>query len=132
LPTEGGRCEYSVRVTNRQATSLDGEAWSVVEADGLGSFIGFTRFQVKNVQALDLKSQESRDLRFRFQVPSKVSDGAQICTEVFVGQRPGAFFDTVGRANLFCITKGPSGFSLASDKKTQLHGQTLKPPKGEE
>jgi hypothetical protein len=79
-----------------------------------------------------LKSQESRDIQFRFQVPGKVRDGAVICTDVFVGRRPGAFFDTVGRSSLFCITKGPSGFSLASDKETQLNGQTLKPPKGEE
>jgi 5-hydroxyisourate hydrolase-like protein (transthyretin family) len=132
LPAEGGRCQYSMTVTNRLPTPLDAEAWSVVEADGIGSFIDFTQFQVKNVQALDLKSQESRDIQFRFQVPGKVRDGAVICTDVFVGRRPGAFFDTVGRSSLFCITKGPSGFSLASDKETQLNGQTLKPPKGEE
>lgn len=134
LPPEGGRCRYSVRVTNRLATRLDGEAWSLVQGSGIGSFADFTNFQVKNLQRLNLKSQESRDVRFEFRVPSKVRDGAFICTNVFVGQRPEAFFDTVGTTFLFCITKGTSGFSLMPEKEAQqmfrqLDGRTLTLPK---
>ncbi|MBI3798970.1 MAG: hypothetical protein HY268_18640 [Deltaproteobacteria bacterium] len=134
LPPEGGRCQYSMMVTNRLATPLDGEAWSVVQGFGIGSFTDSTTFQIKTLQALALKSQKSRKVRFRFQVPGKVRDGASICTRVFVGQRPGAFFDTVGTAALFCITKGASGFSLVPEKEAQqmfqqLSGQTLIPPK---
>jgi hypothetical protein len=135
LPSEGGRCQYSVRVTNRLATRLDGEAWSLVQGFGIGSFTDFTNFQVKHLQQLRLKSGESRDVRFDFQVPSKVRDGAFICTNVFVGERPDAFFDTVGATDLFCISKGTTGgFSVVSNKKAQqifrqLNGRTLTPPK---
>jgi hypothetical protein len=133
LPPEGGRCRYSVRVTNRLTTRLDGEAWSLVQGFGIGSFTGFTNFQVKNLQPLRLKSQGSRDVRFEFRVPSKVLEGASICTSVFVGQRPGAFFDTVGTTFLFCITKGTSGFLVIPEKEAQqmfrqLDGRTLTPP----
>jgi len=134
LPPEGGRCRYSVRATNRLATRLDGEAWSSVQGFEIGSFTGFTNFQVKNLQPLKLKSQGSRDVRFEFRVPSKVRDGASICTNVFVGQRPEAFFDTVGTTFLFCITKGTSGFLVVPEKEAQqrfrqLDGRTLTPPK---
>jgi hypothetical protein len=135
LPSEGGRCQYSVRVTNHLATRLDGEAWSMVQAFGIGSFTDFTNFQLKHLQQLRLKSQESREVRFEFRVPSKVRDGAFICTNVFVGERPDAFFDTVGATDLFCISKGTTGgFSVVSNKKAQqifrqLNGRTLTPPK---
>jgi hypothetical protein len=97
-------------------------------------FCDFTNFQVKNLQRLTLNSQESRDVRFEFRVPSKVRDGASICTSVFVGQRPGAFFDTVGMTFLFCITKGTSGFLVMPEKEAQqmfrqLDGRTLTLPK---
>jgi hypothetical protein len=134
LPPEGGRCQYSVRATNRLATRLDGEAWSLVQGFGIGSFTDFTNFQVKNLQRLTLNSQESKDVQFGFRVPSKVRDGASICTNVFVGQRPEAFFDTVGTTFLFCITKGTNGFSLMPEKEAQqmsrqLNGRALTPPK---
>jgi hypothetical protein len=134
LPPEGGRCRYSVRVTNRLATRLDGEAWSLVQGFGIGSFTDFTNFQAKHLQPLRLKSQESGDVRFEFRVPSKVRDGASICTNAFVGQRPEAFFDTVGATSLFCISKGTTGFSVMPEKAAQqlfrqLSGRTLTPPK---
>jgi len=134
LPPEGGRCEYSVRVTNRLATSLEGEAWSLVQGFGIGSFTDFTHFQVKHVQQLRLKPQEGKEVRFDYKVPSKVRDGAVICANVFVGERPEAFFDTVGQTDLFCISKGTTGFAAVSPKKAQqmfrlLNGRTLTPPK---
>lgn len=106
----------------------------MVQGFGIGSFTDFTNFQVKNLQPLRLKSQESRDVRFEFRVPSKVRDGASICTSVFVSQRPEAFFDTVGTTSLFCISKGTTGFSVMPEKEAQqmfrqLDGRTLTPPK---
>jgi Bacterial pre-peptidase C-terminal domain len=136
LPPQGGRCQYSVTVTNGMTTRLNGEAWSLVQAFGIGSFTDFTNFQVKQLQPLRLQSLESSDVRFEFQVPSKVRDGAFICTNVFVGERPDAFFDTVGTTDLFCILKGPgaTGFSVMSQKKAQqmfrqVNGRALTPPK---
>ena len=52
---------------------------------------------------------------FEFQVPSTVQNGATICTQVFVGQGDTPFFTPVGRRDLFCITKGITGFSVLSE-----------------
>jgi Bacterial pre-peptidase C-terminal domain len=134
VPSEGGQCRYSVRVTNRQDTHLNGKAWSLVQGSGIGSFVDFTNFQVQDDQPLKLKPQESRDVRFKFRVPSEVRDGASIRTDVFVGRRPDAFFDTIGATFLFCISKGITEFSVMTEKKAQqmfqqLGGRTLIPPK---
>jgi hypothetical protein len=133
VPTEGGRCQYSVRVTNGLTTPLDGQAWSLVNGSQLGSFLSFTVFQVQP-QPVRLAPQESTDVRFEFQVPGDVRDGASICADVFVGRHPDIFFDTLGATFLFCISKGATEFSVMPQKKArqmfqQLKGRTSIPSK---
>jgi hypothetical protein len=113
---------------------------TLVSGFGIGSFIDFTNFQLKHLQPLRLKSQESRDIAFEFDVPSRVREGAVICANVFIGQRatPGqrlqAFFDTLGQTDLFCVSKEAPGFAMISQKKAQrifrqLNGRSLVPAK---
>lgn len=133
IPAEGGTCKYSVTVANRSGTRLDAEAWSLVQGFGIGSFTDFTHFQA-GIRQLTLQSEESREARFEFRVPSQVSAGATICTELFVSRRRAAFFDTVGAAGLFCIIKEDAGFSIVADKKAQqifrqTSGRALMPAK---
>jgi len=126
LPPEGGTCRYSVRVTNRSATPLQGAAWSLVGSNGIGSVIDFTQFQTAKPQKMILDSGESKIIRFEFAVPGTVRDNIFICTQAFFGQdHLNPFFDTVGQRNLFCISKGSLGaFSVVADREAQkLHWQ---------
>ena len=118
LPPEGGPCRYSVRVSNRLSVPLQGAAWSTVEGFGLSPVVDFTRFQPQLPRPLTLDPEESSVVSFEFQVPSTVRDGATICTQVFVGQGETPFFAPVGRRDLFCITKGITGFSVLSEAES--------------
>jgi 5-hydroxyisourate hydrolase-like protein (transthyretin family) len=137
LPPEGGTCSYSVRVTNRLDSALDGAAWSLVDSSGIGSLIDFTHFQTANPQRMTLAPGASKVVQFAFDVPNTVRDGAFICTQVFIGQnRLQPFFNTAGQRGLFCISKGFTGvFSVVPEKEAQkmfrqMNGRTLPPPKG--
>jgi hypothetical protein len=134
LPPEGGQCRYSVRVTNRQSVPLQGAAWSLVEGFDLGSPVNFTRFQPQSPHSLTLDPEESSVVQFDFQVPSTVREGAFICTQVFVGQGDSPFFATVGRRDLFCISKGMTGFLVMSEEEVkelrqQVDERSFRPPK---
>jgi hypothetical protein len=135
LPPEGGLCRYSVRVNNHQSGPLQGAAWSLVESFDLGSVIGFTRFQPQRPRRITLGPEESSVVRFNFEVPSTVRDGASFCTQVFVGQGDSPFFDTVRETFLFCISKGVTGgFSVLSeeevkDLRRQVDGRSMILPK---
>jgi hypothetical protein len=126
VPLEGGKCRYSVRVSNRQSVPFQGAAWSLVESFDLGSFTGFTRFQTQHPHRIILGPEESRVVHFAFQVPSGVRNGATICTQVFVGQGESPFFDTVGQRDLFCIFKGATGeFSAMSEEEVKALRQRI-------
>jgi hypothetical protein len=42
-------------------------------------------------------------------VRDSVADGAFICVDVWIGERPGAIFDTLKQQFLFCVQKDFSG-----------------------
>jgi hypothetical protein len=133
IPTKGGICRFSVMVTNRSGTRLDAEAWSLVTGFGIGSFTDFTTFQA-GIRQLTLQSEQAKEVRFEFRVPSRVRAGATICAELYVSRRRAASFDTVGAAALFCIVKEDARFSIVADKKAQqifrqTSGRALKPTK---
>ena len=128
LPREGGDCVYSVRVTNGLATSLSANAWSLVESSNIGSFANFTRFQTQNPQNVSIAPGKSKVVEFRFHVPSTVTNGAFICTSVFVGAGRDPFFDIVGQRSTFCISKGSTGFSVLTEKESHMR---MRPPMGQ-
>jgi len=128
LPREGGDCVYSVRVTNGLPTSLSANAWSLVESSNIGSFANFTRFQTQNPQNVSIAPGKSKVVEFRFNVPSTVTNGAFICTSVFVGAGRDPFFDIVGQRSTFCISKGNTGFSVLTEKESHMR---MRPPMGQ-
>jgi hypothetical protein len=118
LPPEGGTCSYSVRVANRLGIVVDGAAWSLVSSmSGSGS----TAFQTAKPQQMRLAPGRSKVVRFEFGVPNTVTDGAFICTQVYVGEdRLQPFFNVVEQRGLFCITKKAAGaFSVLPEQETQ-------------
>ncbi len=135
LPSEGGRCRYSVRITNTSLTPIAGAAWSLVDSHEIGSPLDFTNFQAGTRDGVRLDPGESEVLQFRFKVPDTVQDGASICPLIFFGEDPDPFFNTLGQRFLFCIIKGSGGdFSVMDEKESQelfrkLTGQSPMPNK---
>jgi hypothetical protein len=126
LPTGGGACEMSLKVTNTQSTRFSGKAWNMVYADYIGTPLGFTAFRAGEGPG------ESRTLRFRFRVRSAVPVGAIFCSEILVGQNPDAFFTPVGAAWPFCIEKGAQGLRVlpaqdAQEALRQIQRHELQP-----
>lgn len=129
-PKKGGNCQYSVTIANGLATPLNDDAWSIVQGFGIGSPLSETTFQPNVIQRLALKAGESKNVKFDFSLPNTVSDGAIICAKAFVGRRPIATWDTVGAADLFCITKGAIGFSYMPEKEVhKMRGRAFMPQK---
>jgi len=129
LPSEGGICRYSVKVTNHLSTPFYGRAWSLISASTINSFAGTTNFQV-NAVPLKLKSHKGTNLQFEFRIPAgALVDGSWICASIYVGQNPHAQFNTVGNRDLFCFSKAESEFKIMPEKNTQemfrqLNGKT--------
>ncbi|HEX3034568.1 MAG TPA: carboxypeptidase-like regulatory domain-containing protein [Thermodesulfobacteriota bacterium] len=115
----GGTCEYSFRVRNNSSTTLEGAVWSIIDSSGIGSFVCFTVFQTGRYGAqtpapreVSIGPGESRVLRFQFQVPGTVANGAFICTQAYLAQ--------------FCISKGVTGFSIVPENKARRMLQQLR------
>jgi hypothetical protein len=119
IPSEGGLCEYTVTVANPMDTRFSGKAWSFVHGNSLGTFVDFTSFQTATPLNLRLEPGAQQTLHFRFRVRGAVPDGAVVCSEVYVGENPDAYFETVGGAAIFCAVKGPDGLSLMSPEDAQ-------------
>jgi 5-hydroxyisourate hydrolase-like protein (transthyretin family) len=130
-PSEGGICEFSVRVTNPGASGFSGKAWSVVGAFPTGSFLGLTAFQAGSPLNLRLAPDMSQTVHFRFRVPAAIPDGAYVCPQTFVGQNPDAYFTPLGIGSFFCLVKGPEGLlsSRAEARRAiiQMRLQRLRP-----
>ncbi|MFP5285714.1 MAG: collagen binding domain-containing protein [Thermoanaerobaculia bacterium] len=109
IPSQGGNCRFTVKVTNGMDSHLAGEAWSVVQASGLATPTGTTIFQTGVSKAVSLPPGGSIVLPFTFFVPGEVSDGTYICARGLAASRPHSF-NTLGDNYLFCLVKGGGFF----------------------
>ena len=124
LPPAGGECAFSVRVSNGLATQFKGATWSYADGGLPDSFAGFTTFQAKEPQALNLGKGKSKVIRFRFRVPANNSPSTTaLCTHLLVGQGNNPLFNTVGFSTLFCVIRDARGFSIASPEETAAVAQ---------
>jgi hypothetical protein len=125
LPSKGGTCEFSVKITNGLPSRLSGRVWSLIDGYNIGSPANSTTFQPGITRDIRLDPGKSSTLRFQFHVPGSVADGATICARVFVGQNPDPQFNTVGHHYLFCLVKGSTGFTLLTQQETQTLLRTM-------
>jgi hypothetical protein len=121
LPPEGGTCSFSFRLTNVFTTPLSGLAWANVQAQ-TPTGTNATNFQPGAPAWLVLAPGESQVAQFEFKVSSRVQDSTLICVQGFASQG-NDFFDVVGQRNLFCISKGLTGFQLLSEAHTREQAQ---------
>jgi hypothetical protein len=110
LPADGGRCEYSVEVHNRSPHRIQGMAWSIVEATGTGSALGYATFTVQQRGPATLRELSSALLRFSFPVPAEVARGAVLCTDAWIGDRHDSLTGSLAQSELFCIQKREDGY----------------------
>ena len=125
IPTSGGECLFTVRIWNGMDRNLTGKTWSLASGFLPGTFAGYTDFQIRNPQDLDLGKGKSRVFSFRFDVPSNnTSYGTFLCTRLFVGEGGQALLNTIGFRNLFCVLRNASGFAIVSPQEVISQAQT--------
>lgn len=110
IPSTGGTCNLTMRITNGSPTPLKGEAWGVVNANGTGTPTGTITFQVGSPRTLSLAPGQFVDMPLSVDVPATVQDGAYICVNGFAAQRPHKF-NVLGTHPLVCLVKGINGFT---------------------
>ena len=115
IPAAGGSCQFKMRVVNGSPSRFVGETWSIVSGGPLATPAQYTFFQSGNPKGVSLAPGASTVVPLSFFVPADVSNGAYICAEGFAALRPHSF-NTLGRHWLFCVIKGPYGFSLVPEE----------------
>ena len=90
--------------------------------------IGFTSFQADSMSSVNLDPGKSTVLRFRFNVPGSVADGAFFAAEIFVGENPNPRFDPIGFKFVCCFVKGMNGPTSLSEKEMHAWLQHLQIP----
>jgi hypothetical protein len=128
VPTTGGTCNFTVKISNGMPTRLHGESWSTIRANGLASAVAGTTFQADKPQVLNLAPGASVNLPFSFFVPGEARDGTYICVETYASQRP-HLFNTLGHNDVFCLRKGGQGFTLVPENQKR---NAVKAAKGEQ
>ncbi|HSK78730.1 MAG TPA: carboxypeptidase-like regulatory domain-containing protein [Thermoanaerobaculia bacterium] len=116
IPSSGGNCQFSVRISNGMESRLGAEVWSLVEAFGIGSPVSHTSFQTGLPKTINLAPGESTTVSSSFFVPGEISDGAYICVSGFAARRPHSF-NTLGQHHLFCLSKGGGFFSVVPESQ---------------
>jgi hypothetical protein len=112
IPSTGGTCRFTARVTNGMPGRFSGEVWTLVQATKPGFPVQLTAFQTAQPRGVSLASGESTLLPFSFNMPAAVADGTQVCVQTLAARHESAF-DTLGSHHLFCLIKGPYGFTAA-------------------
>ncbi|MCB9431185.1 MAG: carboxypeptidase regulatory-like domain-containing protein [Ardenticatenaceae bacterium] len=102
LPVRGGRCRFSIEITNRMTSRLNGIVWAVVDSYETGSFLNYTTFEIKNAQKVNLQTGRSKKVQFQVDIPATA--GGEICVNIFVAQGTNNPFNTLGNTQ-FCVYK---------------------------
>jgi hypothetical protein len=110
LPSGGGTCRYSVEIRNNTADGIAGLAWSNVKAQSTGSPYEFSHFTAARHRVSNIRGMSSTTVRFSFDVPAGVADGAFMCVDAWFSDRDNAFLGTIMWADLFCVVKADGIF----------------------
>lgn len=105
LPSTGGMCRFSLRITNGLTTTLNGANWSIVTATS-SPFVNSSIFQTGIPMPFRLAPGAGRTIDFSFRVPAGVPENASFCAETFVSKDLSTWlYNIVGRRQLFCTWK---------------------------
>jgi hypothetical protein len=136
IPSTGGRCTFSVTLVNGQAGALNVRAWSEVEAWGLGSLGGWSRFPAgeRSTGFPSGTHGQTRTVSFDFDVPGSTADYASFCGFVFAGEgSSNPYTRPLGARHVFCIQKDPGqgAFQVVTEGEARaLARRTTGEPRG--
>jgi hypothetical protein len=116
ISPSGGRCNYSVDVRNNTDTVVQGLGWSIVNAYGGTSPLGFTVFQADTTRHVQLRAFSTRTMRFSFDVPADVASGTSMCADAWFSDRTTDYFGTLRSQGLFCVMKQGSTYEVVDPK----------------
>ena len=125
IPPQGGTCTYDVTVDNNTSRPVDGLAWSLVDASGIGVNYS-SRFEASTAgpqqdaaqrAVLAIPARSSATASFSFEVPSFVPEGAQFCQSAYLGLEPSALLNVIRQQELFCIQKSGNRFVKLADER---------------
>jgi hypothetical protein len=114
LPAGGGNCRFKVRVTNQQASVIQGAAWSVVTASGLDSFLGYTTFSIGGPKPARIAAGQSKVFTFKFTLPDNTTDYTTVCPGTFFGKTVKNPYYNLLADEYFCVTRDANGYSMVT------------------
>jgi hypothetical protein len=113
VPSQGGDCNFSYRVTVGTGRPLRGGVWSLVNAWGTGGLINATKFLSCEypINLIAGTPAASQVVQCRFTIPASVPDYAGFCVDARFGEgsRANPHFAVQGLIDpLFCLSKLPA------------------------
>jgi len=127
LLPQGGVCEFSANIRNNTRAPLAGVVRSIVRGSNFFSSGNPVLFEANSSMPgddarrilVEVPPFSSSVVTFAFEAPSFLSNGNEICADLYLGVRPSPLFNTVRTQNLFCLRKGANGFELMNADETQ-------------
>ena len=116
IPATGGKCNYSVDIRSNTDVAVKGLGWSIIEAWGGTSPVGFTRFPADQDRNVALGAFKVRTLNFSFTVPADVGAGTFMCADAWFSDRTTDYFGTLRNQPLFCVMKQYESFTIVDSK----------------
>ncbi len=116
IPAAGGKCSYSVDIRSNVDAPVKGLGWSIVNAWGSTSPVGFTQFPADRDRKAALAAFNVRTLRFSFNVPGDVGAGTFMCADAWFSDRTTDYFGTLRVQPLFCVMKQYDAFTIVDAK----------------
>ena len=116
IPATGGKCNYSVDIRSNIGVAVKGLGWSIINAWGGTSPVGFSQFPADQNRNVALGAFKVRTLSFSFTVPADVSAGTFMCADAWFSDRATDYFGTLRYQQLFCVMKHYDTFTIVDAK----------------
>lgn len=116
IPSEGGSCPFTLRVTNGGTAPLKADIWSLVRATGIYAPGEMTKFPAGPTRSVMLAPAASSTLSYSFDVQASLQDGTTVCARAYASEKKDPF-TAIGIHDVFCLRKGTDGFAPLTEKE---------------
>lgn len=116
IPSQGGTCQFSVKVTNGGTAPLKADTWTLVNAIGVDAPGEMTKFPAGPSRSVMLAPAASATLAYSFDAQASLLDGTTVCARAYASDKKDPFA-AIGMHDLFCLRKGADGFEPLTEKQ---------------